>query len=714
MSIRLSDTFLRPDGTLGGSWGPVGSCTDNSTANPGPYTGGIQLKNHAFAPVGNGTDVGLCAFTGVSVGNDQWASASIAAIAPFTSVVNITACTSSAGTSTYTYTLTSGAALIVNQQIYITGMTNAGNNSPTAGFNITGLGAGTFNVSNATPGANESGSNGTGTSPSDSVCGPAVRVSADGKTGYAIEVGTNSGKVAGNGVSVDHRVYCVELWKFVNGIGTVVALYQSGLLTTIPDSVGDVYALSAFGTRLTVSKNGVTLLSATDASIASGTPGICTWSIGGAGEFSNPTNYQGNIGNSGTQWTNWQAGDSVVTYSLNQQDSLTEFPFINDSIPYANGDLHTANASWVYEGSSAFTVSTNKVFYSTVAQVPGFAYRSDATPGNDQWSQCTMVIAGTGATQNCGPAVRVSASQATGYYVQCANNLFALSKIVNGTPTQLGTSGTFPTTGGKVTLMVTGSTLRVFLNGVKQIEVTDTDITSGNVGIMGAGNSLTNGVSAIAGGTVITSANGAPLDPVGVACFVYRTGAAGLTNLASTNPTLFTIAATGTYKSDHYSQGTFTTATAPATLAGVAVRVDKVNNTGYVLSNINNTVSLHKFTGTTLTLLNSLAHTWVQNEVYRLEAQGPLLLGKINGTTVLATVDTTYATGVPGISMNLWTGGSSWTDISTWFGGNIDTSSPVISSGIGDAPMISSILPVLKARILMAKAARLRKERLTP
>lgn len=435
--MLVIDTFNRPDGALGGAWGAIGSCTDNTTANPGPYTGGIQLKNHAFAPIDNGTDVGLCAYNGQTFANDQWASAKIAAIAPFTSVVHITACSSAAGTSTYTYTLTSGAALIVTQQIYITGMTNAGNNSPTGGFNITALGTGTFSVANGSPGANESGSNGTGTTPSDSTCGVAVRVSADGKTGYLIEVGTNSGKVGNNGLILDHRVYCVELWKMVNGVGTSLALYQSGLLTTIPDSVGDVYTLSAIGTTLRVWKNGTLLLTATDASIASGSPGIGTWSIGGSGEWANPTNYQQGIGNSGTQWTNFIAGDGVFNDGVTTtQLGVDNFTRANESPLSQGGNWHQMAAltqlkivSNLCEGVST-TANCWEVYNGVVLPQNQYAI-AKLHSASGSGSQIVLVLA--------------SISAQTFYGIQIIDTLgntgtFSLLKQVAGSNTSLSTS----------------------------------------------------------------------------------------------------------------------------------------------------------------------------------------------------------------------------------------------------------------------------------
>jgi len=75
-------------------------------------------------------------------------------------VVSITAASVSFPNTTYTYTLTSGPGLAVNNYIVITGMANSGNNGT---FLISSLGSGTFTVSN-TSGAAASSQSGTGNS----------------------------------------------------------------------------------------------------------------------------------------------------------------------------------------------------------------------------------------------------------------------------------------------------------------------------------------------------------------------------------------------------------------------------------------------------------------------------------------------------------------------------------------------------------------------
>jgi hypothetical protein len=476
----VSDNFNRSNGSLGANWSAVVPWSD---VNSDVSTAGIQLLSSAFAPTSTAGNAAYAAWgTGWNIGsfgNNQWASASIAVIAPFTSVVAITACTSTGGTSTYTYTLTSGAALLVKQQFYITGMQNSGNNSPLGGFQITSLGVGTFSVANASPGANESGSSGTGNSPSDSICGVAVRCSAGGNA-YVIQVGTNS-SVAGNngGTPGDNRVYCVELWKVVAGTSTYLTGFDEGTLTVIPDVVGSVYTLSAVGSTLSVYKNGLQLIRTTDSSLASGSPGVGIWSVNGVGEWSNPTVYS--VGNSGTQWTNFQCGDYTAT----------NIPYFDDFIGTDTTDLHTYNANWI-ENSGTFEIrdTTDTYGVESATQVGGNTLASwqGATLNNDQWAQTTIYTLSSGSS--VGPAVRVATSGNTGYFYRGSGaSARVLYRINAGSYTLLGTGTTHVNAVGDVLrLVVIGSTLYCYVNGVLDTFgaiVDASPLTSGFAGVQG-------------------------------------------------------------------------------------------------------------------------------------------------------------------------------------------------------------------------------------
>ena len=181
-------------------------------------TAGIQLIGHAYAS-GSGAQVSFpvtFAFWNQNqFSADQITSAKISAIAPAQSVVSITAATAGSGIITYTYTLTNGTALVVPEEIIVTGMTNANNNGT---FLIQSLGSGTFTVPVTTAGTTESGSTGTGTSPTDAICGIVNRATIDAQNAYYVLIGNNSSYVAfGDGAVHDNRQYCHELWKITAG-----------------------------------------------------------------------------------------------------------------------------------------------------------------------------------------------------------------------------------------------------------------------------------------------------------------------------------------------------------------------------------------------------------------------------------------------------------------------------------------------------------------
>jgi hypothetical protein len=252
--------------------------------------------------------------------NDQWSSSQVKTIAAPTSTVNITAASQAGSDTTYTYTLSTGDALILGQPEQITGMADAANNGS---FIITSLGAGTFTVAN-TAGATHALQTGTGISPSDSIAGIAVRASEDGRSAYFFIAGTNSFNFR-----FDQRIYTRELWKCVNGVGQILAFQTS---PTIPDVAGDKYTLVIIGSNLYVEKNGAVLSKfngITDTALTSGHPGIWTWSISGPNEYNwNNWRNSGTIGtdppgNNGTTWDNWQGGDFTGTLNPPASDTLT-------------------------------------------------------------------------------------------------------------------------------------------------------------------------------------------------------------------------------------------------------------------------------------------------------------------------------------------------------------------------------------------------------
>ena len=106
-----------------------------------------------------------------------------------------------------------------------------------------------------------------------------------------------------NGYISQSNAVETRLYKVVNG--TFTQLGSNGPAVT----TGDVIRITGSGTTISVAKNGTTIISVTDSSVASGTPGIWTTDAGGRGSISL-----------------WAAGDltagtpiAVLASSYNQQ-----------------------------------------------------------------------------------------------------------------------------------------------------------------------------------------------------------------------------------------------------------------------------------------------------------------------------------------------------------------------------------------------------------
>jgi hypothetical protein len=413
-SSPVSDNFQRADGALGGNWGPVFDNLNSGSLG----LGGIQILGDAFGPVdANGGDA--YAIWPGTFSNDQWAQAEVSTVAPPTSTVAIAAAVRIGGSTTYTYTLTSGAPLFVSQYIVITGMSDAGNNSGTNNFIITRLGAGTFTVANAS-GVTAYGQTGVGVSPSDSGAGLVVRGSADGLNGYYFSAGTNS--FDGVGTQGFYR----ELWKYVDGVG----YWVRGVYGSSPDVPGDIYLFAVVGTRLNVYRNGTLLITDQDSSLASGSPGIWTWSLSGPEEYNwsnwaNPAVMGTPPGNSGTRWTNWyagsigscainvtftptasgsrsgsltltdNAGDSPQTVSLTGTAAVGAVQLSPTSLTFANQNLNTTSAA------QTVTLSNNgptPLSISIIATSGDFAQANNCGTSLIAGGNCTISVTFTPIT----------------------------------------------------------------------------------------------------------------------------------------------------------------------------------------------------------------------------------------------------------------------------------------------------------------------------
>jgi hypothetical protein len=165
--------------------------------------------------------------------------------------------------------------------------------------------------------------------------------------------------------------------------------------------------------------------------------------------------------------------------------------FTDDFNRANNADLGT---NWTpVTGSVAWSVSGNAAQADTGGSRCA-EYVNTFTPANDQYAQAALGTVDTapGADQppGGGPAVRV-ATGANTYYGALANSLstseIELVKVVAGTLTSLGTytAGAAPVTGDTIRIEASGTTIRVLHNGTERINVSDSSISSGQVGING-------------------------------------------------------------------------------------------------------------------------------------------------------------------------------------------------------------------------------------
>lgn len=127
--------------------------TDNSVA----YKADATVGSIVLADPGELAELGFITCDFVKTGTSPIVSVLLDEIQD--SLLSITAASRSGSNTTYTYTLTSGIALISGMTISITGFSHSGNNGT---FVITGLGGGTFTVVNAS-GFTESGQTAVGT-----------------------------------------------------------------------------------------------------------------------------------------------------------------------------------------------------------------------------------------------------------------------------------------------------------------------------------------------------------------------------------------------------------------------------------------------------------------------------------------------------------------------------------------------------------------------
>ncbi len=184
-----------------------------------------------------------------------------------------------------------------------------------------------------------------------------------------------------------------------------------------------------------------------------------------------------------------------------------------DTFTGTNGtNLTTYSASWSYTAyaSNKFAINSNAI-YSIFSSDGVFAYWNADAFANAQYSQVKLVAVASGVY--LGPAVRLSNSADTGYYLEGdSGDGSYLYKRVAGTETQLGSVGGVAAANQVWRLEANGSTITPKKDGATTGTPgaqTDSAIASGYAGICCWGSSTSARIDDWEGGNLSTGGSGA-------------------------------------------------------------------------------------------------------------------------------------------------------------------------------------------------------------
>jgi hypothetical protein len=268
------------------------------------------------------------------------------------------------------------------------------------------------------------------------------------------------------------------LWKFVNGSSAEIR--QVSTEDSIIDSVGDIYYLFALGDKVALYKNGAVLAAEVDTSLTSGTPGIIASSATGAG---NTMPLGGNLGVSGTQFTNWVGSDAPSTPTGWVAQATEKF--------MATAKTPAPNPPW-----SQVTGFTGVPIFENTGEVE-FGGNSSLIYAGRTWADdqsSSIVVSTVKKATSLSVLVRTSSSEETFYLGEFHFNdglgagTFNLDKFIDGTSTNLATVSGTVNFADVLRLEVTGTTINFKQNGATVLTANDSSITGGSPGITGGGN----------------------------------------------------------------------------------------------------------------------------------------------------------------------------------------------------------------------------------
>lgn len=155
-----------------------------------------------------------------------------------------------------------------------------------------------------------------------------------------------------------------------------------------------------------------------------------------------------------------------------------------DNFAGVNGTLLTVySASWTAMRNN-FVIQTNATCPNGSFDDCACGWTAD-TFANDQYSQAVVAAVDGAAQVSAGVCVRATAANYYAFY--CTTGARALVKIVAGSKTVLGSDAVTCSVNDVLKLVIAGTTLTAYVNGVSVFSVTDTSLASGSAGVAGIG-----------------------------------------------------------------------------------------------------------------------------------------------------------------------------------------------------------------------------------
>lgn len=176
---------------------------------------------------------------------------------------------------------------------------------------------------------------------------------------------------------------------------------------------------------------------------------------------------------------------------------------------FTRADNASLGTNWTaVPTETGFSIASNKaVPFDRL--VDSCQYYNAITWPNDQYSEITVATISSPGVDNTGIGCLVRASSSADTYYRAwaggsAGNLY-LRKRIAGAGTNLASFALSVTTGDKIRLIASGTTISVQVNGVQKISVTDASIASGNSGIhYSSTDTLADSISLWTGGDLLS------------------------------------------------------------------------------------------------------------------------------------------------------------------------------------------------------------------